>query len=103
MSSEEGGWGGAKATEPKGSARLETKGVVPVLGGRSQPVDGGMKLGHAPSHGVAGGIGVKAAVDGQTLKKQEGEPGRVRSGAGGEEATVVWRLHEKVGKPPHRR
>ena len=44
-----------------------TKEVVPVLGTRTQAADGRVKTLHALGHGFAGGIGVKAAVDGQAL------------------------------------
>jgi len=41
--------------------------VVPVFGGGTQSLDGGMKVAHALGHEVARGIGVKAAVDGLAL------------------------------------
>ena len=49
-----------------------------------------MKLNHALCHGVAGGISVEAAEDGQTQAEQGAEPGRGRSGAGGGEAAIGW-------------
>lgn len=45
-----------------------------------------MKLDHAKSHGVAGGIRIEGAEDGQRLREQGSEPGRMRSGAGGGKA-----------------
>ena len=53
-----------------------TEEVVPVFGGGTQSADGGMKVAHALGHEVAGGIGVKAAVDGLALFDQRAEPPR---------------------------
>jgi len=44
--------------------------VVPLFGGGTQSLDGWMKVAHALGHEVAGGIGVKAAVDGLALFEQ---------------------------------
>src|SRR5258708_5241350 len=52
-------------------------------------MDRGMNLVHALSHGLTGGIGVKAAVDGQALGDQRCKPRWVRPGAGGGKATVI--------------
>jgi len=60
---EEKGW--------KGSAAALTEEVVPVFGVGTQSADGGMKITHSLGHGVAGGIGVKAAVDGQALFEKQ--------------------------------
>lgn len=46
---------------------VETEEIVPVFGRRRQALDGGMKIAHALGHKVAGGISVKAAVDGLAL------------------------------------
>jgi hypothetical protein len=40
------------------------------------------------SHVVAGGIGVKAALDGIALADESSQPAWVRSGSGGREAAV---------------
>ena len=68
------------------SATAEPEVVVPVFGRRAESADGGMKLDQALGHSVAGGISVEAAEDGQAQREQDGEPGRVGSGAGGGEA-----------------
>ncbi len=71
---------------------METKDVVPVLGRRAKSGDGGMKLDHTMSHGVAGGVGVEAAEDGQRRMEQGGEPSGVGSGAGCGQASI-GRIH----------
>jgi hypothetical protein len=40
------------------------KEVVPVFSRWTQAADGRIKLVHPMGHGIAGGIGVKAAIDG---------------------------------------
>ena len=65
---------------------METKGVVPVFGRWAESADRRMKQDQALGQGVAGGIRVEAAEDGQAQTEQDGEPGRVGSGAGGGEA-----------------
>ena len=85
-----GAGGALRARKPRGSARLETKCVVPVLGWRAESADGTMKVDQALGHGVAGRIGVKAAEDWQSQREQGAEPGRVGSGAGGGEAAIGW-------------
>ncbi len=47
-----------------------------------------MKLDHTMSHGVAGGVGVEAAEEGQRRMEQGGEPSGVGSGAGGGQAAI---------------
>ena len=50
--------------ETKGTlAGALTKQIVPIFGRRAQTEDGGMESVHTLRHSVAGGIGVKAAVD----------------------------------------
>jgi hypothetical protein len=49
-----------------------------------------MKIVHALSHGVTGGIGVKAAIDGEALRDQGRKPRWVWSGASGGKTAVVW-------------
>ncbi len=66
-----------------------TEEVVPVFGSRTQAANTRMKIVHPCGHGFAGGIGVKAAVDGQALGDQRWKPRWVRSGAGGGKATVI--------------
>ena len=60
--SEEASWRGRGR-----SAGELTQEVIPVFGGRTQALDTGMEIAHALGHGIAGGIGVKAAVDGLAL------------------------------------
>ena len=40
-----------------------TKGVVPVVVRGSQTLDGRMERDHGAGHGLAGGVGVEAAVE----------------------------------------
>ncbi len=47
-----------------------TQEIVPIFGLGTQALDRGMKIAHALGHGVASGIGVKAAVDGLALSDQ---------------------------------
>jgi len=54
----------------RGRSDVVTEEVVPVFGGGTQSLDGGMKVAHALGHEVARGIGVKAAVDGLVFEKR---------------------------------
>ena len=63
--------------------------VVPVVGRRAEAFDGRMQSDHGGGHGVAGGVGIEAAVDLASLVQQRREPARVGPGAGGREAAVV--------------
>ena len=47
-----------------------------------------MKLDHALGHGLTGGIGIKAAIDGQALGDERWQPRRVGSGTGGGEGAI---------------
>ena len=62
--------------------------VVPVVVGRAKALDGGMQSEHGGSHGVAGGIGVEAAVNLTTLIQEGPQPERVGAGTSGGEAPV---------------
>ena len=64
---------------------------------------------HGASHGFAGGIGIKAAVNGMPLVKECSQPARVGSGTGCGDATVLGveskatdridgRLHQNNGR-----
>ena len=61
---------------------------VPVFGVGAESADGGMKVAHAVGHGVACGIGVKAAVDGVTLLDERPQPRRIGPCTGGGETTI---------------
>ena len=71
------------------SAGELTKKVVPVFGGRTQAANRRIPIAHALGHGVAGGIGVKSAKDGETLSDERWKPRWVRPGAGGGKAAAV--------------
>ena len=61
--------------------------IVPVVGGRAKALDAGVQSNHGVRHLVAGGIGVKAAIDLRSLIQQGLEPSWVGPGAGGGETT----------------
>ena len=63
--------------------------VVPIAERRWEEVDGGMKSDHGVSHGLTGGVEIKAAAQAVALLKEVRQPGRIGSGTGGGEATVV--------------
>ena len=65
-----------------------TEEVVPVFGGGTQALDGGMKVAHALGHEVAGGIGVKAAVDGLALGDERAQPRGIGPGTRGGETAI---------------
>ena len=69
--------------------------VVPVVEGRTEAVDGRMACDHCLGHGVAGGIGVEAAIDRASLIQQRRQPARVGARAGGGQA-VVFRMERKA-------
>jgi len=56
--------------------------------GRAKALDGGVQGDHGGRHGVAGGIGVEAAVNLTTLVQKRSQPERVGAGASGGEAPV---------------
>jgi len=56
--------------------------------GRAKALDGRVQGDHGGSHGVAGGIGVEAAVNLTTLIQKGPQPERVGAGASGGEALV---------------
>ena len=56
--------------------------------GRAKALDGGVQGDHGGSHGVAGGIGVEAAVNLTTLVQEGPQPEGVGAGAGGGKAPV---------------
>src|SRR5437867_1977864 len=63
--------------------------VVPVMLRRSQALDGWMERDHGFSHILAGGIGVKPAVDGLALLDEGSQPVWIGSGARGGDAAVL--------------
>ncbi len=73
-------WRAGAGSEGRLAAVL-TQEVVPVFGGGTQAVDGGMKVAHVLGHEVAGGIGVKAAVDGRALLGERAQPLGIRPGS----------------------
>ena len=80
----------SRGMEPgsRGRSDVVTEEVVPVFGGGTQSLDGGMKIAHALGHEVAGGIGVKAAVNGLALGDERAEPRRIGPGSRGGEAAM---------------
>ena len=56
---------------------------------RREKVDGGIESDHGLGHGLAGRVEIKAAAQAAALLKEILQPGRIGSGAGGGEATVV--------------
>ena len=56
--------------------------VVPVVLVWGETFYPGVNCDHVAGHSLAGGIGVKAAVDLETLMDEPREPARIRSGAG---------------------
>ena len=52
--------------------RLSAQDIVPIVEGRSEQLDGGMKADHSPSHVLAGGIEIKTASDLTTLLEEIG-------------------------------
>ena len=67
---------------------LGSEHVVPVVPCGPEPLDGRERGDHGGGHGIAGGVGVEAAVNLRGLADQWGEPGRIRSGAGSGEAAM---------------
>ncbi len=65
-----------------------TEEVVPVFGRGTESTDGGMKGAHAQGHGVACGIGVKAAVDDVTLGQERSQPRGIGPCTRGGETTI---------------
>src|SRR5882724_6665818 len=63
--------------------------VVPVMLRRSQALDSWMERDHGLSHILAGGIVVKAAVDGLALLGEGSQPVWIGSGARGGDAAVL--------------
>ena len=61
--------------------------IVPVVGGGAKALDGWVQSDHGVGHVVAGGIGIKAAIDLSWLFQQGVEPSWVGPGAGGGETT----------------
>ena len=59
------------------------------MSGRAETFDNRMQSDHRGGHGVAGGVGVEAAVDLGSVGDKKREPGRVGSGAGGGDAPAV--------------
>ena len=65
------------------------------MAGGPQTLDGGVEADHGLCHGVAGRVGVKAAVDERSGLEQRTEPSGIGAGAGSGEATVV-RMQERA-------
>ena len=61
--------------------------IVPVVGRGAKALDAGVQCDHGVRHEVAGGIGIKAAIDLSRLIQQGLEPSWVGPGAGGGETT----------------
>lgn len=60
-----------------------TEGVIPIVEGRREKLDGGMKSDHGPSHVLAGGVEIEAAPEAAALVKEFRDPGGIGSGTRG--------------------
>jgi len=56
--------------------------IIPVVLGRAETADSRMERDHLLSHGVAGRVGVEAAVEGTALRQQCGKPARIGPSTG---------------------
>ena len=55
---------------------------MPIVVRRSQRVDGGGEADHGLGHGLAGGVGVEATVEGVALGQEWSQPARIGTGTG---------------------
>ena len=56
---------------------------------RAKAGDGGIAFAHGLSHMITGGVGIKAAVDGQAVADNVRQPGGARRGPGGGDAPAA--------------
>src|SRR5260370_25288011 len=56
--------------------------VIPVVLGRAETADSRVDGNHLLSHGVAGGVGIEAAVDGKALRQECGKPSGIGPSSG---------------------
>ena len=62
--------------------RMVAENIIPVMFSRAEVADSGVKSDDLLSDGIAGWVGVEAAVDGTGLRQQCGEPSWVGSSSG---------------------
>ena len=65
---------------PGDSRGTSAKDVVPIVERRRQPLDGGMKSDHGPSHVLTCEIEIEAAPEAAALAKEFGDPSGIGSG-----------------------
>ena len=73
----------------QGALRARAEGVVPIVLRGSHTLDRRMEGHHGLRHGLAGGVGIEAAVDRVALLKQRAKPAGIGPGTGGRDAAEL--------------